>query len=133
MSSVFRKVVDDILGFDLPSNKKKPVAQALVAPGQPVIVPDKDSGDDFLPPGKPEDSVMEETAPETTAPTAPSISNNMNRDGKPIASVVKQSRRRPGMGGYGSSATRRIARNRLGLASRFGGKGRGIANDLLGG
>ena len=79
MSSVFRKVVDDILGFDLPSNKKKPVAQALVAPGQPVIVPDKDSGDDFLPPGKPEDSVMEETAPETTAPTAPSISNNMNR------------------------------------------------------
>ena len=114
MSSVFRKVVDDILGFDLPSNKKKPVAQALVAPGQPVIVPDK------------------ETAPETTAPTVPSISNNMNRDGKPIASV-KKSKRRPGMGGYGRSATRRIARNRLGLASRFGGKGRGIANDLLGG
>ena len=56
----------------------------------------------------------------------------MNRDGKPIASV-KKSKRRPGMGGYGRSATRRIARNRLGLASRFGGKGRGIANDLLGG
>ena len=137
MSSVFKKIVDDVLGFDLP---RKPSKGALVAPEQPVVVPDKDSGDDFLPPGKPEEPSMEQDSTGYGRPNrnpnkgfGSLFGNASVADAVNPASVVNRisrGRRNP-MRGYGRSDTRRIARNRLGMARR--GKGRGFVNDLLGG